>query len=130
MAFARPEVMGRIFMLGFVYALGQFCIYSAIRILGPLSFTWIMTARQLLSVLISLVFFGHGINVTKVVCILVVFGIMSAKQLTKAMPTITSGAKKLQRAVTRRALEATPAGLGSIMSGWDFGFLSPKVKTS
>mmetsp|Transcript_45636 Transcript_45636/g.99185 ORF Transcript_45636/g.99185 Transcript_45636/m.99185 type:complete len:128 (+) Transcript_45636:2-385(+) len=78
--------MGRIVALGVVSALGQFCIYSAIRILGPLSFTWIMTARQLLSVLISLVFFGHGINVTKLLCILVVFGIMSSKQLAKAMP--------------------------------------------
>ena len=43
-------------------ALGQFCIYSAIRILGSLSFTWIMTARQLLSVLISLIFFGPGLS--------------------------------------------------------------------
>jgi len=106
-AVARPEVMGRIICLGFVYALGQFCIYSAIRILGPLSFTWIMTARQLLSVLISLVFFGHGVSVTKVVCILVVFGIMSAKQLTKAMPKIAQGAQQLREAISRRALEAS-----------------------
>jgi len=129
-AVARPEVMGRIFMLGFVYALGQFCIYSAIRILGPLSFTWIMTARQLLSVLISLVFFGHGINVTKVVCILVVFGIMSAKQLTKAMPKITNGARHLKMVVTRKALEATPAGIGSIVAGLDFGIFTSKSKTA
>jgi len=108
-AIARPEVMGRILCLGFVYALGQFCIYSAIRVLGALSFTWIMTARQLLSVLISLVFFGHGINLTKVVCILVVFGIMSAKQLTKAMPKITSGAQKLRKAISRN-FESTPMG--------------------
>merc|ERR1740123_2233797 len=73
-AVQHPAVGGRIALLGVVYALGQFCIYSAIRILGPLSFTWIMTARQLLSVLISLVFFGHGINFNKVFCILIVFG--------------------------------------------------------
>eukprot|EP00448_Togula_jolla_P009856 CAMPEP_0170603426 /NCGR_PEP_ID=MMETSP0224-20130122/18906_1 /TAXON_ID=285029 /ORGANISM="Togula jolla, Strain CCCM 725" /LENGTH=741 /DNA_ID=CAMNT_0010928307 /DNA_START=73 /DNA_END=2298 /DNA_ORIENTATION=+ len=87
---ARPEVMGRLIALGVVSALGQFCIYSAIRILGALSFTWIMTARQLLSVLISLVFFGHGINVTKLLCILVVFGVMSSKQLAKAVPRTLS----------------------------------------
>merc|ERR1719487_1668456 len=85
-AYDNPEIMGRIVALGFVSAMGQFCIYSAIRILGPLSFTWIMTARQLLSVLISLVFFGHGINVTKLVCILTVFAIMSERQLRRALP--------------------------------------------
>merc|ERR1719330_658335 len=83
-AMQNPAVGGRIALLGVVYALGQFCIYSAIRILGPLSFTWIMTARQLLSVLISLVFFGHGVSLVKIVCIFTVFGIMSWKQLKNA----------------------------------------------
>lgn len=82
-AMDSPEIMWRIVGLGIVSALGQFCIYSAIRMLGSLSFTWIMTARQLLSVLISLVFFGHGINVVKLLCILTVFAIMSWKQLSK-----------------------------------------------
>merc|ERR1719440_529552 len=85
-AVERPEVMFRIIALGVVSALGQFCIYSAIRILGPLAFTWIMTARQLLSVLISLIFFGHGVNLVKILCILTVFCIMSSKQLAKATP--------------------------------------------
>lgn len=85
-AFQDPAIMLRILALGMSAALGQFCIYYAIRVLGPLSFTWIMTARQLLSVLISLVFFGHGINVTKVTCILVVFAIMSSRQLARVMP--------------------------------------------
>merc|ERR1719456_2144667 len=81
-AFENPEIMGRIVALGVVSAMGQFCIYSAIRILGPLSFTWIMTARQLLSVLISLIFFGHGVSVVKVLCI------MSAKQLQKVFQPV------------------------------------------
>merc|ERR1712151_1049353 len=76
-------ILWRIIGLGVVSALGQFCIYSAIRILGPLAFTWIMTARQLLSVLISLIFFGHGVSIVKILCILTVFSIMSAKQLAK-----------------------------------------------
>ena len=62
LAMENPEVLQRIVALGVVSALGQFCIYSAIRILGSLSFTWIMTARQLLSVLISLIFFGPGLS--------------------------------------------------------------------
>ena len=63
LATENPEVLQRIVALGVVSALGQFCIYSAIRILGSLSFTWIMTARQLLSVLISLIFFGDVLSV-------------------------------------------------------------------
>lgn len=94
-AMANPAIFGRIVALGVVSALGQFCIYSAIRVLGPLSFTWIMTARQLLSVLISLIFFGHGISVVKILCILTVFAIMSAKQLGKVAPV--QKVKKLAR---------------------------------
>jgi adenosine 3'-phospho 5'-phosphosulfate transporter B2 len=85
-AFANPDVMGRILLLGLSGALGQFCIYTAIKVLGPLAFTWIMTSRQLFSVLISLVMFGHGVSVTKLGCILTVFAIMSSKQLARAVP--------------------------------------------
>jgi len=83
---SRPEVLSRVVVLGLVSALGQFCIYYTIRVLGPLSFTWIMTARQLFSVLISLVIFGHGVSASKLLCILTVFGIMSAQQLQEALP--------------------------------------------
>merc|ERR1719231_2143276 len=82
----NPEVLLRICALGVCGAMGQFCIYYAIRVLGPLSFTWIMTARQLLSVLISLIWFGHGVSVVKILCILIVFAIMSSRQLAKVIP--------------------------------------------
>jgi len=87
-AMENPEVMGRILMLGLSGALGQFCIYTAIKVLGPLAFTWIMTSRQLFSVLISLVWFGHGVSPTKLGCILTVFAIMSSKQLSRAVPQV------------------------------------------
>lgn len=105
-ALDKPEVLGRILALGAVSALGQFCIYTAIRILGPLSFTWIMTARQLLSVLISLVFFGHGVDAAKLLCILIVFAIMSSKQLQRVVPR-RAPCKKRSRASGRMA---TPRG--------------------
>eukprot|EP00403_Amphidinium_massartii_P021106 CAMPEP_0178399270 /NCGR_PEP_ID=MMETSP0689_2-20121128/15195_1 /TAXON_ID=160604 /ORGANISM="Amphidinium massartii, Strain CS-259" /LENGTH=742 /DNA_ID=CAMNT_0020020045 /DNA_START=44 /DNA_END=2272 /DNA_ORIENTATION=+ len=82
----NPEILGRIVLLGLSGAMGQFCIYTAIKMLGSLAFTWIMTARQLLSVLISLVLFGHGVSPLKLVCIITVFAIMSAKQLSRALP--------------------------------------------
>mmetsp|Transcript_9160 Transcript_9160/g.20203 ORF Transcript_9160/g.20203 Transcript_9160/m.20203 type:complete len:777 (+) Transcript_9160:82-2412(+) len=97
-AMEHPEVMKRIIALGIVAAMGQFCIYSAIRVLGPLSFTWIMTARQLLSVYISLIVFGHGVSALKIFCILLVFGIMSSKQLAHAV------SKKLSLTCRMRSL--------------------------
>merc|ERR1719379_2242549 len=92
-AIERPEVMGRILLLGLSGAMGQFCIYTAIKVLGPLSFTWIMTSRQLFSVLISLVMFGHGVCPVKLLCIFTVFAIMSSKQLSKAMPQVVKKCK-------------------------------------
>eukprot|EP00928_Gymnodinium_smaydae_P007520 TRINITY_DN1269_c0_g2_i1.p1 TRINITY_DN1269_c0_g2~~TRINITY_DN1269_c0_g2_i1.p1 ORF type:complete len:712 (-),score=137.06 TRINITY_DN1269_c0_g2_i1:94-2199(-) len=98
-AMERPEILSCIVGLGVVSALGQFCIYTAIRSLGSLSFTWIMTARQLLSVLISLIYFGHGINVVKILCIVTVFAIMSAKQLSR----VTQEVSKVTLSATRHA---------------------------
>merc|ERR1711912_137155 len=87
-AMEDPAVMMRICGLGLSGAMGQFCIYLAIKVLGPLSFTWIMTARQLLSVLISLVWFGHKVSAVKISCIVIVFTIMSSKQLAKMLPQV------------------------------------------
>merc|ERR1712061_65175 len=52
-----------------------------------------MTSRQLFSVLISLVMFGHGVSPVKLMCIFAVFAIMSSKQLSKAMPHVVKGCK-------------------------------------
>jgi len=103
----RPAVMARIVALGVVSAMGQFCIYYAIRVLGPLSFSWIMTARQLLSVLISLVFFGHGINPVKLLCIVTVFGIMSSRQLQRAAKSVRCKGRATGAASRRRSQNAT-----------------------
>mmetsp|Transcript_13618 Transcript_13618/g.38334 ORF Transcript_13618/g.38334 Transcript_13618/m.38334 type:complete len:723 (-) Transcript_13618:126-2294(-) len=106
-AFADPAVMLRIFLLGLSAALGQFCIYTAIKVLGPLAFTWIMTIRQLVSVLISLVWFGHGVNFTKIMCIFTVFAIMSSKQLAKAGPAIKKSVAKCR--ARGSSCDASPA---------------------
>jgi len=106
LATENPEVLQRIVALGVVSALGQFCIYSAIRILGSLSFTWIMTARQLLSVLISLIFFGHGFSFVKLLCILTVFAIMSWKQLSKIPEKIKE--RKQRRLQMSKTLSTLP----------------------
>jgi adenosine 3'-phospho 5'-phosphosulfate transporter B2 len=108
---ANPGVAGRMLALGLSGAMGQFCIYTAIKVLGPLAFTWMMTVRQLLSVLISLVIFGHGISAVKLACIVTVFAIMSSKQLSRAfhaMRTKGCGPSRVGDK-SRRGLAASPS---------------------
>lgn len=84
----RTDVLLCTLGLAFCGAMGQFCIYYAIRTLGPLSFSWIMTTRQLLSVLISLVWFGHGVSLMKIGCIATVFIIMSSRELKRGSQAV------------------------------------------
>lgn len=107
-AFDEPLIMMRIIGLGICGAMGQFCIYYAIKVLGALSFTWIMTARQLMSVLISLIWFGHGVSVVKIMCILIVFAIMSSRQLAKVIPRRACCAvgRRMSRTVSKSLLSS------------------------
>jgi len=131
-AMEHPEILGRILCLGLSGAMGQFCIYTAIKLLGSLAFTWIMTARQLLSVLISLVLFGHGVSPLKLVCIMTVFAIMSAKQLTKAIPHAVQAmqvsvrtASKITRTISTTSWDLQPLrrmsskSIGGASDKWD-----------
>jgi len=88
------EVLMRVMSLALFGAAGQFCIYSAIKNLGPVYFTWIMMARQLLSVLLSLVFFGHGTSAIQIICIFMVFAVMSFKHLNELAGNILSSCSK------------------------------------
>jgi len=114
---ANREILKKVFGLGVSGALGQFCIYNAIRVLGPLSFTWIMTARQLISVLLSLVYFGHGVSARKLLCITTVFGIMSWRQLAKTIP------KRIQCCVRRKEEEMASPKLSPTSSEPDIDVL-------
>jgi len=54
-------------------ALGQLCVFHFIREYGPLVFTVLMTVRQMLSIVVSSLAFGHTIRPLAVVGALVVF---------------------------------------------------------
>merc|ERR1739838_1164708 len=82
-ALASPALMGRILMLSLSGVIDQYCIYTCVEVSGPLALTWIMTSRQLFSVLISLVKFGHGVSPLKLMCIFTVFAIMNSRELSR-----------------------------------------------
>ena len=60
-------------------ASGQMFIFYTIKTWGPLVFTIIMTTRQLLSVVFSMLLFGHLINAESAVGALVCFGAVAYK---------------------------------------------------
>ena len=53
---------------------GQFFIYTTIKEFGPVVFTIIMTTRQMLSMIFSTVYFGHSMDTTSYIAVLLVFG--------------------------------------------------------
>jgi solute carrier family 35 (adenosine 3'-phospho 5'-phosphosulfate transporter), member B2 len=55
-------------------ATGQFFIFYTIKEFGPIVFTVIMTTRQMLSMVLSSVFFGHPMYMTSYLGTLLVFG--------------------------------------------------------
>mmetsp|Transcript_37329 Transcript_37329/g.89771 ORF Transcript_37329/g.89771 Transcript_37329/m.89771 type:complete len:687 (-) Transcript_37329:1105-3165(-) len=67
----------RALALGVLGIMGQMLIYYTIREFGAVVFAWITTARKLVSVVVSIVVFGHGVTATKVSCISVAFAVIA-----------------------------------------------------
>ena len=58
----HPNALGPLFALSFAGAFGQLFIYHTSGTFGPLVFGIIMTTRQILSLILSFVIFGHYIS--------------------------------------------------------------------
>mmetsp|Transcript_10948 Transcript_10948/g.23450 ORF Transcript_10948/g.23450 Transcript_10948/m.23450 type:complete len:687 (+) Transcript_10948:116-2176(+) len=67
----------RALALGALGIMGQMLIYYTIREFGAVVFAWITTARKLVSVVVSIAVFGHGVTATKVSCISVAFAVIA-----------------------------------------------------
>lgn len=70
---ADPLVLLHITILSLTSATGQLFIYYTIKEFGPVIFTTIMTMRQILSLLLSLLYFGHWIGMVGWISCLSVF---------------------------------------------------------
>ena len=60
-------------MMAVCSAVGQLFIFHTIKRYGPLVFATIQTVRQLLSIVLSILFFGHPINLPEAAGIALVF---------------------------------------------------------
>ncbi|KAL3530692.1 hypothetical protein ACH5RR_010014 [Cinchona calisaya] len=75
-----------ILLLSTVATISQFFIYYTIRTFGALTFATIMTTRQLVSILLSCVWFAHPLSWEQYVGSVIVFGSLYARSFLKGRP--------------------------------------------
>ncbi|XP_038980145.1 UDP-galactose/UDP-glucose transporter 5B-like [Phoenix dactylifera] len=73
-------------ILSTVATVGQFFIYYTIRTFGALTFATIMTTRQLVSILLSCVWFSHPLSWIQWIGTAIVFGALYTKSFLKSKP--------------------------------------------
>uniref|UniRef100_A0A6S9UV63 Sugar phosphate transporter domain-containing protein n=1 Tax=Chrysotila carterae TaxID=13221 RepID=A0A6S9UV63_CHRCT len=76
---ANPLVMHHMVVMSVCSAIGQLFIFHTIKKYGPLVFATIQTVRQLLSIVLSIIFFGHPVNQMEALGILIVFLALGAQ---------------------------------------------------
>jgi len=73
---ANPNVFSYNIITAITSASGQLCIYYTIKEFGPIAFTIIMTVRQMISICISAIIFGHTISLVSLFGATIVFSVL------------------------------------------------------
>mmetsp|Transcript_13823 Transcript_13823/g.38205 ORF Transcript_13823/g.38205 Transcript_13823/m.38205 type:complete len:375 (-) Transcript_13823:138-1262(-) len=73
---ANPQALRYNIITAITSASGQLCIFYTIKEFGPIVFTIIMTTRQMISICISAILFGHVISIKAGVGACLVFGVL------------------------------------------------------
>ena len=73
---ANPNVLQYNIITAITSASGQLCIFYTIKEFGPIAFTLIMTTRQMISICLSSLIFGHKISSIAIAGAAVVFGVL------------------------------------------------------
>lgn len=82
--FRHPACFYDVILLSSVATASQFFISYTIRTFGALTFATIMTTRQLVSILLSCVWFAHPLSWEQLIGAAIVFGALYAKTILKA----------------------------------------------
>lgn len=72
----NPTVFQYNIITAITSASGQLCIYYTIKEFGPIVFTVIMTTRQMISICISAIVFGHQIGGKALIGAVIVFSVL------------------------------------------------------
>merc|ERR1719343_1156208 len=73
---ANPSVFQYNVITAITSASGQLCIYYTIKEFGPIVFTIIMTTRQMISICLSAIIFGHTISFKSIIGASIVFSVL------------------------------------------------------
>lgn len=73
---ADPSLSSHIFFLSLTSAIGQLFIFYTIKEFGPVTFTIMMTTRQVISLVISCLAFSHPMNVIAWAGAIIVFAVV------------------------------------------------------
>ena len=73
---ANAEVFQYNIITAITSASGQLCIFYTIKEFGPIVFTLIMTTRQMISICLSALLFGHSISLNAIFGATIVFGVL------------------------------------------------------
>ncbi|CAK9036165.1 Adenosine 3'-phospho 5'-phosphosulfate transporter 1 (PAPS transporter 1) (Solute carrier family 35 member B2), partial [Durusdinium trenchii] len=76
---ADPTLGWHILLFSTAGATGQMFIFKTIKTFGPVVFTMIMVTRQLVSIVLSCIIYGHTISAASMVGVVIVFGAMGYK---------------------------------------------------
>lgn len=97
---ANPSVFQYNIITAITSASGQLCIYYTIKEFGPIVFTIIMTTRQMISICISSILFGHSLNVYSILGAFIVFGVLFY-QIKNKYTSSTNKKKKVPKSPSR-----------------------------
>lgn len=81
---SHPDCLFDIILLSMVATASQFFISYTIRTFGALTFATIMTTRQLISILLSCIWFVHPLSWKQCIGAIVVFGSLYSKSFFNA----------------------------------------------
>jgi len=101
---ANPSVFQYNVITAITSASGQLCIYYTIKEFGPIVFTIIMTTRQMISICLSAIIFGHKLTFKAMLGALVVFSVLFYQIRNKYYANKTK--KNVERKVSGTNLEA------------------------
>jgi adenosine 3'-phospho 5'-phosphosulfate transporter B2 len=100
-------------------ACGQLLIYYTIKTFGPLVFTIIMATRQLLSILLSCVVYGHSISSQGVLGMAIVFSTIAVRIYMSYRKSQTAKTAVEREPVSTRSLDDDSLELGDMQSSSD-----------
>merc|ERR1740117_2490409 len=95
---SRPESMIDVTALSLIATLGQIFIYVTVQKHGPVTLSLIMTTRQIGSVILSTVLFGHGLPSVAIGAAAVVFSVLMVRSYRSSVSDTKKGKAALPQA--------------------------------